>query len=496
MRTFADDLAAHAARHPDRVALDTPDKEVTYRQLNDRADELTRLLGAHGVGAETVVAVAVEHGPDAVAAIAAVIRRGAAFLALDVGQPRARLESFVRTADARLLLTTRAHAETLRLGLPVLPLDAPVPDTGGDTALPPVEPRALAYVSHTSGSTGEPSPVLVEHHALDTYLRDTAHAFGLGPDSVVLQVAPLGYDASLRDTLVPLLAGARLVLAGRAAVLRPAEFARTVRDHGVTALLSVTPSFLTHLAAQRELPDPLAGVTLVASSGESLRPFLTAGHRRLVPGRLVNQYGPTESTMTTTRHDVPDDPDPSLDLVGHPRPGTEIRILGPDLAPVPDGEVGEVCVAGVGVARGYGGLPARTAAAFLPDPYGPPGSRMYRTGDLARLTPQGLHYVGRADRQIKIRGYRVDPAEIEGALLTHPDVHAAVVTPQTDDRGRVHLVAHVTGAPGTPDAALRAHLARTLPPHLMPRRFHRHSTLPTTRGGKTDRRRLVAGRPA
>ncbi|MEU6159267.1 amino acid adenylation domain-containing protein [Streptomyces sp. NPDC047130] len=532
MRTLADDLAEHAARHPDRIALDTPDGPVTYRQLERRTLELTRLLRAHGARPETVCAVAVEHGLDAVAAMTAVLRCGAAFLTLDVTQPRDRLAAFVRSAGARLLLTTTAHADALELGLPALRLDAagtgapnataaggsrdaasggpwdeasggPCDEAGTGTsgtsatsAFPPVDPRALAYVSHTSGSTGEPSPVFVEHQALDTYLRDTARAFGLGPDTVALQTAPLGYDASIRDTFAPLLAGARVVLVERARLLRPADFVRTVRDHGVTALLSVTPSFLTHLAGQRDLPDPLAGVTLVASSGESLRPFLTAGGRSLVPGRLINQYGPTECTMTTTRHDVPADPDPAHDVVGLPRTGATVRVLGPELVPVPDGTVGEVYIGGTGLARAYGGLPARTAAAFLPDPYGPPGSRMYRTGDLGRWTPQGLRYEGRVDRQIKIRGYRVDPAEVEGALLTHPAVSGAVVTPHTDDRGRVYLAAHVTGDHTMPDAALRSHLARTLPPHLMPRRFLRHTVLPTTRGGKADRGRLVAGSTA
>ncbi|WP_149552028.1 amino acid adenylation domain-containing protein [Streptomyces marokkonensis] len=496
MRTVADDLAAYAARHPRRIALETPAGRVTHGRLAARTEGLTRRLRAHGARAETVCAVAVEHGADAVAAMAAVIRCGAAFLTLDVTQPRDRLAAFVRGAGARLLLTTSAHAPVLDLGLPVILLDRPadVLPEGPVTPPPPVDPRALAYVSHTSGSTGEPSPVLVEHHALDAYLRDTARAFGLGPDTVALQTAPLGYDASLRDTFAPLLAGARLVIVERSRLLRPADFVRTVREHRVTALLSTTPSFLAHLAGQPDLADPLAGVTLVASSGESLRPFLAAGGRRTVPGTLVNQYGPTECTMTTTRHVIPAEPDTTADVVGAPRPGTVVRVLDAGLEPVPDGTVGEVYVGGAGVARGYGGQPARTAACFLPDPYGPPGSRLYRTGDLGRWGPQGLTYVGRTDRQVKIRGHRVDPAEIEGALLAHPRVGGAVVTAHTDDRGRTYLTAHVTGdLTATADADLRAHLARSLPPHLMPRLFRRHDALPTTRGGKTDRRRLVAG---
>ncbi|MEV7433812.1 amino acid adenylation domain-containing protein [Streptomyces griseoviridis] len=492
MRTIADDIAAHAARHPDRIALDTPEGAITYARLAARVEELTRLLRAGGARPETVCAVAVEHGLDAVAAMAAVLRCGAAFLTLDIGQPRDRLAAFVTSAGARLLVTTSAHAHALDLGVPAVLLDRPAPTDAQPP--PPVDPHALAYVSHTSGSTGEPSAVLVEHGALDAYLRDTAHAFGLGPDTVALQTAPLGYDASIRDTFAPLLAGARLVIVERARVLRPDAFARTVRDHRVTALLSVTPSFLAHLAGRPGLADPLAGVTLVASSGESLRPFLAAGGRTLAPGRLVNQYGPTECTMTTTRHDVPATPDPGGDVVGRPRAGTVVRVLDAHLAPVPDGTVGEVYIGGAGVARGYGGRPARTAECFLPDPYGPPGARLYRTGDLGRWERDGLHYAGRTDRQLKIRGHRVDPAEIEGALLALPGVTGAVIAPHTDDRGRLYLLAHLTGdLAATTDAALRAQLARSLPPHLMPRRFQRHTTLPTTRAGKTDRRTLVTG---
>ncbi|WP_052441501.1 amino acid adenylation domain-containing protein, partial [Streptacidiphilus anmyonensis] len=359
-------------------------------------------------------------------------------------------------------------------------------------ACAPVEACGLAYVSHTSGTTGEPSAVLIEHRSLDNYLRLVVRDYGLGPDTVALQVAPLGYDASIRDTFAPLLAGGRLVLLPRGDVLRPESFGAAVRRHGVNTLLSVTPSFLSHLAGREEAPELLDGVALVVSSGESLRPYLTAGGRELVRGRLVNQYGPTECTMTSTRYAVPVAPETETDIVGTPLDGVVVRLLDDSLAPVPDGAVGEVFIGGAGVARGYRARPGRTADRFVPDPLGPPGARLYRTGDLARLGPAGLCYLGRGDRQIKIRGYRVDPAEIEGALLTHDAVTGAVVISDTDAQGRVFLVAHVTGElGGTSDPALRLHLARTLPPHLMPRRFVRLTTLPTTRGGKTDRTALA-----
>ncbi|WP_042365803.1 amino acid adenylation domain-containing protein [Streptacidiphilus neutrinimicus] len=496
MRTFVDEIAAHAGADPGRVALTTEAGETTYGELAERIDAAARLLRAAGAGPERVCAVAVRRGPDAVVAMAAVLRAGAAFLALDVEQPPARLAALVRSGGADLLLA----AEPDLVARLELPIDGPTvllgaePPGGGAGARQagPTEPCGLAYVSHTSGTTGEPSAVLIEHRGLDNYLRFVVHDYGLGPDTVALQVAPLGYDASIRDTFAPLLAGGRLVLLPRGDVLRPESFGAAVRRHDVNTLLSVTPSFLSHLTGRPDGAELLDGVELVVSSGESLRPYLTAGGRASVRGRLVNQYGPTECTMTSTRYPVPAEPATDADIVGAPIDGVVVRLLDESLTPVPDGGTGEVFIGGAGVARGYRDRPGRTADRFVPDPLGPPGARLYRTGDLARRGPEGLSYLGRVDRQIKIRGYRVDPAEIEGALLTHDAVTGAVVISDTDTQGRVFLVAHVTGELGeTSDPALRLHLARTLPPHLMPRRFVRLTALPTTRGGKTDRTALA-----
>lgn len=489
--TFVDDIHAHAARAPHAVAIVTEDGELCYGELADRIDRLARHLLDRGVGPEQVCAVAVERGLDAVVATAAVVRAGGAFLTLDVDLPGPRLEAMVTNADARFLLARGAVAERLALPVagPTVLLDRLPEPTGSGIPFPAVAPRSLAYVSHTSGSTGTPNAVLIEHRSLHSYLRAVVGDYRLGPDSVAVQLAPLGYDASIRDTFAPLVAGGRLVLVDRSRLLRADAFAETLAAYGADTALSTTPSFLTFLAQGPEAEERLAGLRLLVTSGESLKPFLASGGRSLLTGRLVNQYGPTECTMTSTRYEVPAVPDTSADLVGTPIDGVTVQLLDEELYAVPDGSVGEVHIGGVGVARGYGGQPGRTADRFPPDPYGPPGSRMYRTGDLARRRPNGtLEYLGRADRQIKIRGYRVDPAEIEGALLGHPEVTGAVVTAETDDRGRVWLSAHVTGRlDGTTDAGLRAHLAATLPPYMMPRRFTRIERMPVTHSGKADR---------
>lgn len=483
--SVVDTIRAHAARRPDAPAVLTRDTVISYGGLVRRIDRLARTLLRRGLRPEDVCAIAVERGVDAVVAMAAVLHAGGAFLTLDVELPPARLDMFIRSARARFLISRGAFA------------GYPGPDTAlrDDRRSTPWRrrPSSLAYVSHTSGSTGVPNAVLVEHRGLESYLRFVTREYGLGVQTVALQVAPLGYDASIRDTLAPLLAGGRLVMLPRSAVLRAAELFAAVRTYGVNTLLSVTPSFLTFLAGQDGAADGLRPVKLIVSSGESLRPFLAAGGRRVVAGRLVNQYGPTECTMTSTRYAVPAEPDLTADVVGTPIDGVRVYLFGPDLRPTPDGAIGEAYIGGAGVARGYADKPALTADRFLPDPAGPPGARMYRTGDLARWLPSGdLEYLGRMDRQLKIRGHRVDPAEIEGALLAHPRVTGAVVTADTDERGRVFLVAHVAGELAeTTDAALRTHLAAQLPPHLMPRRFVRIESVPTTRTGKTDRTALA-----
>ncbi|MFI9642390.1 amino acid adenylation domain-containing protein [Micromonospora sp. NPDC051925] len=486
MTTFLDDILTHAATRPDAPAIVTPDTVVCYGDFAVRTDRLARALVVRGVGPEQVCAVMLDRGPEAVIAMAAVLRAGGAFLTLNAELPDQRLAAMVRTAQARFLVTTPSRAGQLDFPVdgPTVFVDAPdVPAT-----LRPLSPRSLAYVSHTSGSSGPPNAVLLEHRGVTNYLRFIVDDYGLGPDTVVLQLAPFGYDASIRDTFAPLVAGGQVVLVPRSTLLRTDGFVAAVREWGVNTILSATPTFLTSLR-QCDLPD----LRLTVSSGESLRPFLVAGGRDGVRGRMINQYGPTETTMTATRFEVPPVPDTTVDLIGTPIDGVSVRLLDDDLHTVPDGGVGEVWIGGCGVARGYGGRPALTAARFVPDPHGAPGTRMYRTGDLARRLPDGdLVYLGRIDRQIKVRGYRIDSAEIEGALLAHPAVTGAEVTAGTDAGGRVFLVAYVAGVSAeVTDSALRAHLARTLPPHMIPRRFARIDSVPTTVSGKTDRRAIT-----
>ncbi|WP_143342713.1 AMP-binding protein, partial [Crossiella equi] len=259
-------ILAHPASAP---AIRTPAAVVTYGELATRITVLAHRLAARGLGPERVCALAVPRGVDAVVAMAAVLHTGAAFLSLDVEAPPARLSAMATSAEAEFLLTTTGV--TLDLALPRLDLDTPDPAWA---PLPPVRPNALAYVSHTSGSTGTPNAVQIERRSLESYLDFLVADYGLGPHTTCLQLAPQGYDASIRDTLAPLVAGGQLVLVPRSALLRPKEFAEVLTTHGVNTILSTTPSFLT---AMSEVD--LSRLSLVVSSGESLRPFLAAGGR-------------------------------------------------------------------------------------------------------------------------------------------------------------------------------------------------------------------------
>ncbi|WP_371871400.1 amino acid adenylation domain-containing protein [Phytohabitans rumicis] len=491
MTTFVHELPEY-----DVPAVVTPGACLTYRQLGQRVRRLAQVLAARGVGPERVCVVALERGLDPIVAIAAVVRTGAAFLAVDVDLPDRRIAAFARGAHA-MVTSPGLAGRFAGLGLPApVLLDGDIIDGGvecSQAALPDtVAPRSLAYVSHTSGSTGTPNAVHIEHRWLHPYLRFIARDYGLGPDTVALQLAPLGFDAAIRDTFAPLVAGGTLVVLPRATLLRPEELFAALGRYRINTMLSATPSYLSFLAGQPRAAEHLRGLRLVATTGEAVRPFLAAGGRPLIPGRVVNQYGPTEATMTATRFKVPAEPE-AADIIGRPIDGVPVRLLDADLNEVPPGADGEICIGGPGVARGYGDAPALTAARFVPDPDGPPGARLYRTGDLARRRPDGtLEFRGRRDRQIKIRGYRVDPGEIEGALLSLPEVTGAAVTTAADRQARPYLVAHLTGDLGAvTDASLRFHLARILPPHMMPRRFDRLDRFPTTRTGKIDRLALA-----
>ena len=503
-RSVVSRFREQAGRTPDAVAVSCAGDTLTYAELAARADALARRLMAAGVRPEEVVAVRHARSTGLAVALLGVLAAGGAYLPLDERAPAARFAAVLADAGARFLVTDTT-ADDLPVtslsvtGLPVdgAPVDGPVPPAPGD------HPDRLAYVMSTSGSTGTPKGVAVTHRNILDLADD--RAFATGAHAAVLHHSPLAFDASTYELWVPLLTGGRVVMAPPGELDVPA-LTRLCRDEGVTALWLTSGLF--RLVAD-EAPGTFAAVREVWTGGDVVPAAMVRRVLDACPDTaVVDGYGPTETTTFVTRHRLdPGVPVPDDVPIGRPLDATRAYVLGTGLAPVPDGVTGELYVAGAGLSRGYLRRAGLTASRFVADPYGLPGDRMYRTGDLVRRGPDGaLHFAGRADEQVKLRGFRIEPGEVETALAAHPRVAQAAVVVREDRPGHRRLVAYVVPASSAPalgpDAgadlagALREHLARLLPEYLVPSACVLLDALPLTGNGKLDRRALPAPEPA
>ncbi|WP_432155594.1 amino acid adenylation domain-containing protein [Streptomyces sp. bgisy153] len=496
-------VRAQARRAPSALAVLSDDGRLSYAELTARADRFADELRESGVVGEAVVTVCLDRVPELVVALLAVLNSGGAFLLLDPATPRQRMAALVEETGSRLIVSSREHtplfgecrARVVQVGEP-----APGP-TPRETRRPEHGPRPddLAYVVYTSGSTGPPKGVLVTHRSLAHSLTTVARAYRLTPGDRVLNAAALGFDTALEQIFAPLTSGATLVLAG-ARTWAPTELLHRLPAYGIT-VADLTPSYWHHVVRAAGDGRDLASLRLAIVGGEivTVKDCRAILHR--IPGvRLVNAYGLTETTITSTLCDLDEQvlaaTDTAVAPVGRPLDGCLVHVLDRDLHPVPPGERGEIYIGGRMLARGIRRKAALTAQQFLPDPYGfAPGDRMYRTGDLGRLRPDGnLKILGRIDDQMKIRGFRVDPAEIEAALVSRPEIGQAMVVPREHDNGERDLVAYYTpAAPPTGDEAellarLRSALAETLPGYMIPAVLHAVERLPVTPGGKLDRK--------
>jgi amino acid adenylation domain-containing protein len=475
----------------DAVAAVQADQSIAYGELATRARRLAACLREHRVGPDVVVGLHVERGIDMLVAMLGILEAGGAYLPLRVGDPPDRLLYILADSGAEVVVTSSATGHRLAgfTGARVL-VDAEPSGTPPRTVRR-VTPENLAYVIYTSGTTGTPKGVAVPHRAAARVVRSGVYA-EFGPGQTFLQSCPLSFDASVFEIWACLTNGARLALLPdeRTSIEAIVE---TVRRFGVT-IAWLTPTVFNELVDSGLLTG--LGLRQVVVGGEILSTAHLARAMRSGGPRLSNGYGPTEAGVFTCCHrfeepDLAYSPPP----VGRPLPGTEVRILDADLRPVPDGMPGELYIGGDALAHGYHNRPDLTATAFLPDPAdGKPGARLYRSGDIARVLPGGLLQVlGRTDGQVKIRGNRVELAEVESALRHAPDVRQAAVVDREQGTGRV-LVAFVVPAPGMPPTVsrLRQRLAQRLPDYMIPSEFFRLDRLPVTRHGKLDRAALRA----
>ncbi|MFE3634311.1 non-ribosomal peptide synthase/polyketide synthase [Streptomyces sp. NPDC059168] len=489
--TVAGLFAAQVERTPGALALEAGEEHLTYRELDTRAHRLAALLAGLGVRPEHPVGVLMDRSAELVVTQLALARTGGVYVPLDGRAPAERLRRTLAEAGAGLLLTDATWEGTARELLPgdrVLRADGTT-GTGGPAPDWTVHPDNVQYLMFTSGSTGIPKGVAVRQRDVVALALDRAFA---GHDRVLVH-SPHAFDAATYEVWVPLLRGGTAVLAPPAD-LDAAEVRRAVTEQRVSCLWLTAGLF--RLLAQED-PGCLRGAREVWTGGEAVPGAVVRRVLDACPGlTVVDGYGPTETTTFATRRAFRSgDALPAVLPIGRPLDNTRVYVLDDALQPQPPGISGELYIAGAGLARGYAGRPGATAARYLADPYGPPGTRMYRTGDVVRWSDDGeLHFVGRADDQIKIRGFRVEPAEIEARLTAHPDVAEAVVS-LYEDGGRKRLAAHLVPAGGAavPRAAeLRAHLAAGLPDYMLPAAFVGVPELPLTANGKVDRRRLPA----
>ncbi|WP_182905587.1 non-ribosomal peptide synthetase [Microbispora sp. H13382] len=473
-------IAETVRRTPAAVAVACGETEVTYAELDRRAARLAAVLRERGVRPGDVVGVCLPRSVEAITALLAVWRAGAAYLPFEPDEPEERLAFALADAGATRVITNRALPAGFTAVDPLDDEDGAASGEPGQT-----RPGDVAYVIFTSGSTGRPKGVAVEHRAIAARIRWMREEYGLAPGDRVVQFASLSFDTHLEEVFPALAAGATLVLLPGGAATLPDLLAAPGGER--VTVLDLPTAYWHHLVEEIDQIAWPPALRLVVIGGEQASGGAVARWRgRFGDGvRLMNTYGPTEAAVIATAADLGATPY-GRPPIGRPIGATTVHLLDAAGAPVPKGAIGELVIGGAGVARGYLRRPALTAAAFVPDPLGPPGSRRYRTGDRARWNQGGaLEFLGRIDGQLKVRGFRIEPGEVEARLLDHPGVGQAFVTVHAEE-----LVAYVTGT--ATGEELAAHLARTLPRHLVPTAWVVLDSLPLTSRGKVDRTALPA----
>ncbi|MBM7771689.1 amino acid adenylation domain-containing protein [Actinokineospora baliensis] len=473
---------------PEGTAVVCGGERLSYGELNGRVRALAGRLRESGVGPGTVVAVCLPRSIGLVVGLLAALRVGATYVPLDPGFPAERIDYMVRDSQASVLLTTDTGPEYGGVARIVVDLGATGEDPG-ETAEPDLDGELAAYTIYTSGSTGVPKGVVVPRRALVNLIESMRALMPMRPDDRLVAVTTVSFDIAVVELFVPLTFGATVVLAEPETTRDPAALSALLVDSGAT-ILHATPTLWRALLAHEPAgPDSVRG--LRAFTGAEPLSDRLADRLRSLAASVVNLYGPTETAVWSTSAEVSDHrPAP----IGRPVDNTRLHILDERLRPVERGTVGELYIAGDGVAHGYAGMPGRTAERFVASPFGPAGTRMYRTGDLVREQADGqLVFVSRVDRQVKVRGHRIELGEIEVALERVDGVAEAAVVLRQDDNGEARLVAFV--APPLDGADVRSRVANFLPGYMVPSVCVALESLPRTANGKLDRAALPEEQP-
>jgi amino acid adenylation domain-containing protein len=485
--TIIEAFESQVAVCSEAVALRFDDEAISFKTLNQRSNQIANYLKGLGIIKETLVAVCIERGTDMIAGILGILKAGGAYVPIDIDYPKERIRYILDDTGAKIILSSNTGSALLHdQNAMVVELDNEplIEIQSNENVNTIINQNQLAYVMYTSGSTGKPKGVMVEHGGVVNLAAGQAVALRLLPGMRTLQFASIGFDASCYEIFNTLLSGGCLVLCKKEAILSAEEFKKLL-DKQKIELAVIPPSF------QQAIADSLGPIKTIVSAGEALNE--TTGRYLQSQGvRLINAYGPTESTVCATLTDEPIRTDKII-VIGRPIANTQIHIrtASGELSPI--GVPGEICIGGVQVARGYLNQPELTKEKFINDPYSEgPNARLYRTGDQGRWLPDGnIEYLGRIDDQVKIRGYRIEPGEIEQVLLQHENVRQAVVLARADKQGTKRLTAYVVMDEAAYDkSGLQNYLGERLPEYMVPRLWVRLESLPLTPNGKTDKRAL------
>ncbi|MFP7496443.1 non-ribosomal peptide synthetase DhbF [Bacillus subtilis] len=492
--SLQDMFEKQAVLTPERIALMCDDIQVNYRKLNEEANRLARLLIEKGIGPEQFVALALPRSPEMVASMLGVLKTGAAYLPLDPEFPADRISYMLEDAKPSCIITTEEIAASLPddLAVPELVLDQAVTQEIIKRYSPENQDVSVsldhpAYIIYTSGSTGRPKGVVVTQKSLSNFLLSMQEAFSLGEEDRLLAVTTVAFDISALELYLPLISGAQIVIAKKETIREPQALAQMIENFDIN-IMQATPT-LWHALVTSE-PEKLRGLRVLVG-GEALPSGLLQALQDLHCS-VTNLYGPTETTIWSAAAFL-EEGLKGVPPIGKPIWNTQVYVLDNGLQPVPPGVVGELYIAGTGLARGYFHRPDLTAERFVADPYGPPGTRMYRTGDQARWRADGsLDYIGRADHQIKIRGFRIELGEIDAVLANHPHIEQASVVVREDQPGDKRLAAYVVADGAIDTAELRRYMGASLPDYMVPAAFVEMDELPLTPNGKLDRKALPA----
>jgi surfactin family lipopeptide synthetase A len=502
--TLQELIEVQVAKHPDDTAVICDHDQMfgvpslTYTQLNDRVNQLAHLLRAEGVRPGDIVALMVERSFAMILGIIGIIKAGGAYLPISPDNPPERIAFMVKNGGVKILLVQQKTAGRTAFEGLTINLDDPEVYRGS-TANPAIvnTPRDLAYVIYTSGSTGRPKGVMIEHRSLVNRLHWMQHAYPIGEYDVILQKTPYTFDVSVWELFWWALQGAKLCFLMPGGERNPLAIVETIRKQNVSVMHFV-PSmlnvFLGYLEGKKAtVQTSLASVRRVFASGEALTPSHVKKFNDIWSSRtnvrLTNLYGPTEATVDVTYFDCPAHNDFETIPIGRPIHNTRLYVI-KDHQQTAIGEPGELCIAGIGLARGYLNNPALTDEKFTDNPANP-GERIYRTGDIARWLPDGnIEYLGREDHQVKIRGLRIELGEIENNIREYPGITDCVAQVKKYSESVILIIAYVVCKSDLDIDGLKSHLKKHLPDYMIPNRFEKLTEMPLTPSGKADRKAL------